>query len=117
MHALEQGKEVFVVPGNITSPLSAGCNMLLRQGAAPATSAEDILSVIAPSTITEQPRLPLGTTAEETTIIQLIQSGIRDGDELQQASGIEASLFSTTLTMLELAGVIRPLGSNQWTLR
>ena len=117
MHALEQGKEVFVVPGNITSPLSAGCNTLLRQGAAPATSVEDILSIIAPDTITDQPRLPLGTTAEETTIIQLIQSGIRDGDELQQASGIEASLFSTTLTMLELAGVIRPLGSNQWTLR
>ena len=117
MHTLEQGKEVFVVPGNITSPLSAGCNALLRQGATPAMHADDILNVIAPDITTTQPQLPLGTTAEETTIIQLIQSGIRDGDELQRASGITASIFSTTLTMLELAGTIRSLGSNQWTLR
>lgn len=117
MHALEQGKEVFVVPGNITSPLSAGCNALLRQGATPATNVEDILAVIAPDQIAGQASLPLGNTPEETTIIQLIQSGMRDGDELQQTSGIEASLFSTTLTMLELAGIIRSLGANQWTLR
>ena len=117
MHALEQGKEVFVVPGNITSPLSAGCNALIRQGATPATNVEDILSIIAPDQMTGQASLPLGNTREETTIIQLIQSGMRDGDELQQASGLEASVFSTTLTMLELAGAIRSLGSNQWTLR
>jgi DNA processing protein len=42
-HALEQGKEVFAVPGLITDPLSEGCNELLRQGAAMARSAEDIL--------------------------------------------------------------------------
>ena len=47
-HALEQGKEVFVVPGNITSPLSAGCNALLKQGATPVTSADDVLDGIAP---------------------------------------------------------------------
>lgn len=117
MHAIEQGKEVFVVPGNITSPLSAGCNALLRQGASPATSVEDILTVIAPSQMVGQASLPLGNTPEETTIIQLIQSGMRDGDELQRASGLEAQLFSTTLTMLELSGTIRALGANQWTLR
>lgn len=32
-HALAQGKEIFVVPGNITSPMSAGCNVLIKQGA------------------------------------------------------------------------------------
>lgn len=116
-HALEQGREVFVVPGNITSPMSAGCNNLLRQGAAPATHADDILEVVAPSLLKSQVPLPLGSTPEETAVLELLRQGIRDGDELQRASGIDASALSTALTMLELAGSIRALGANQWALR
>ncbi|MDX2776158.1 DNA-processing protein DprA [Streptomyces caniscabiei] len=115
--ALEQGKDVFVVPGNITSPLSAGCNALLKQGAHPTTCAEDVLEVIAPQLLIAQQTLPLGNTPEETKIIQLLQSGIRDGDELQQASGIDAAAFSQTITMMELQGTLRALGGNQWALR
>lgn len=116
-HALEQGREVFVVPGNITSPLSAGCNALLKQGAHPITCAEDVLETIAPKLLTIQPALPLGNTPEEMNIIQLLQSGVRDGDELQALSTLDASLFSQTITMMELQGAIRALGGNQWTLR
>lgn len=116
-HAVGQGREVFAIPGNITSPLSAGCNALLKQGAYPATRAEDILEVIAPQLLRPQPTLPLGHTPLETTIIQLLQSGTRDGDALQQQAGIPATDFNQALTMLEINGVIRPLGGNQWTLR
>jgi DNA processing protein len=117
MHALQQGKEVFVVPGNITSPLSAGCNALLKQGATPITCAEDILEVIAPDLLHPQVILALGSTPLESTLITLLQSGIRDGDELQQKSDTNASEFSQALTMLELSGTVRALGGNQWTLR
>lgn len=116
-HALGQGKEIFVVPGNITSPLSAGCNALLRQGATPITKSDDILEVIAPQLLQPQSILPLGDNASETTIITLLQSGIRDGDELQQKSGLQAHDFAQTLTMMELSGAIRSLGANQWALR
>jgi DNA processing protein len=116
-HALEQGKEVFVVPGNITSPLSAGCNALLKQGATPITSAEDVLEVIAPQLLQAQTTLPLGSTPLETKIISLLQTGVRDGDALQQQSGTEAAEFAQAITMLEINGVIRSLGANQWTLR
>jgi DNA processing protein len=117
-HALEQGREVFVVPGNITSPLSAGCNRLIQQGAHPATCVEDILEIIAPQLIKSQTTLPLGNNPLETKIIQLIQSGVRDGDEIFQISGCDSlSEFLQTMTMMELSGVIRPLGGNQWTLR
>ena len=118
-HALEQGKEVFVVPGNITSPLSAGCNALIKQGATPVTSTADILAVIAPQTTTRtrQAVLPLGDTPEETAILSLIASGVRDGDELQANANIPAQQFSMALTMLEMNGVIRALGGNQWTLK
>jgi len=117
MHALEQGKEVFVVPGNITSPMSSGCNALLKQGATPITSFEDVLESIAPELLKPQTSLALGNNPAETTIITLLQAGVRDGEALQQQSGIEAVEFATTLTMLELAGTIRSLGANQWTLR
>ena len=116
-HALEQGREVFVVPGNITSPLSAGCNALLKQGATPITCADDILQVIAPHTPDKQTLLPLGNTPDETTILRLLADGMRNGDEIQQKTGIAAADFSMALTMLEMNGAIRPLGGNQWTLR
>ena len=115
--ALEQGREVFVVPGNITSPMSAGCNALIKQGAHPVTCAEDVLEIIAPHLLAGQALLPLGNTPLESTIIGLLQSGIRDGDQLQTESGANISEFSQTLTMMEIAGAIRSLGGNQWTLK
>ena len=118
-HALSQGRDVFAVPGNITSPLSAGCNALLKQGAYPATEAKDILQIIAPEQLKkpDQNQLPLGSSPEETIIINLIASGVRSGDQLQQQSGLSASNFSTALTMLEINGIIKPLGANNWTLK
>ena len=118
-HALSQGRDVFAVPGNITSPLSAGCNALLKQGAYPVTEAKDILQIIAPEQLKkpDQNQLPLGSSPEETIIINLIASGIRSGDQLQQQSGLSASNFSTALTMLEINGVIKPLGANNWMLK
>jgi DNA processing protein len=113
--ALEQGREVFVVPGNITSPLSAGCNSLLKQGASPVTCAEDILEVIAPGLLAAQTTLPLGSTPLESTILKLILAGTRDGDQLQQLSGADPSDFSQAMTMMEINGLIRGLGANQWT--
>lgn len=116
-HALDQGREVFAVPGNITSPLSAGCNALIKQGAQPITCAEDVLEVIAPDLLTSQQSLALGNTPLETKIIQLIQSGIRDGDQLLQEASVETNEFLQALSMMEITGIIRALGGNQWTLR
>ncbi len=116
-HALEQGREVFVVPGNITSPLSAGCNALLKQGAHPITSASDVLEVVAPRATLNQGTLALGSTPLEDEILSLIRSGVRDGDELQKLSSASVSEFSQALTMLEINDVIKPLGGNHWALK
>ncbi len=117
MHALDQGREVFVIPGNITSPLSAGTNALIRQGATPVTCVGDILSVLMPSVRPRQTQMPLGATQLESDILQLFSAGVRDGDLIQQQLGIPAHQLSTALTMLEIAGSIRSLGANQWTIR
>lgn len=117
MHAIEQGKDVFVVPGNITSPSSEGCNLLLKQGAIPVTNAEDILERLMPSRVSRQTTLPLGSNPTETAIITALASGVQDADEIQRAAELDQVQLSTALTMLELAGTIRPLGNNHWTLR
>lgn len=116
-YALDQGREVFVVPGNITSPLSAGCNKLIKQGAHPITCADDVLEIIAPDLLRPQSLLPLGSNALESKIISLLQSGIRNGDELHNNTDVNISEFSQTLTLMEISGTIRALGGNQWTLR
>lgn len=115
-HALEQNKEVFAVPGPITSLLSAGPNTLLQGGARVALSAQDIVQVIAPHLIAGQKKFVFGNTPQEATIIKLIQNGIREGDELLEKSKLSASEFLQALTLMELNGTIRPLGANQWTL-
>jgi glycosyltransferase involved in cell wall biosynthesis len=116
-HALEQGKDVFVVPGNITSPSSAGCNALLKQGAIPVTEVDDILARIAPMLNTSQTQLPLGANSLQTKIIKLLQSGVRDGDQLQEKLALPIHELSGELTMMEIEGTVRALGANQWTLR
>jgi len=115
-HALDQNKEIFAVPGNITSPMSVGPNRMIAQGAHPVIDADDILQAIAPHLLTPQMTLNLGSTPTERAIIDLLQKGIRDGDSLQQQSGVTASEFMQAMTMLEIGGLVRSLGGNQWTV-
>ena len=116
MHALQQGKDVYVVPGNITSPMSAGCNKLIEQGAQPIIDIEAFIEQIMPSKASDKQQMLLAQTPEEKTILDLMNSGIKDGEELHKMSKLDSSTYSMTMTMLELRGVIRPLGGNIWSL-
>ena len=113
--ALDQGRTVMAVPGNITSQLSAGTNNLIKSGAIPVTELRDILSAM---NLTQAAKraAPLGVTAEETTVIGLIHSGTSDASELLVLSRLSPQLFNQTLTMLEITGKVRPLGAGHWGL-
>ena len=81
-----------------------------------------MLEVIAPHLLPShkngaQTNLLFGDTPAETTILQLIATGVRDGEQLQQQSQLSAADFSATLTMLEINGLVKALGANQWTIR
>ncbi len=111
--ALEQGKPVLVVPGNITSPQSAGTNNLLKSGAIPVTDVEDIFSVLGINK--NKTSLVINAANEqEFIILSLIQEGTSDGHELLAKSELDAAVFNQTLTMLEITGKIKALGSNHW---
>lgn len=111
--ALEQGKDVYAVPGPITSPLSAGCNRLIAQGARPIV---DIDSFIEELGLSGQQTLALGDTAEESTVLSLIREGICDGEQIVEQSQLPASVVSQTLTMLEIKGSVKAVGGNVWRL-
>lgn len=116
--ALEQGRAVMAVPGNITSPYSEGCNNLIKRGALAVTDVKDIIEELGLANQTKkQTSLPLGGTAEEHTILTLLGAGEADGEMLQKKSNLSAQVFSQTLTMLEITGKIRALGANKWAIK
>lgn len=114
--ALEQGKVVMAVPGNITSGNSAGANNLIKTGAVPVTSVQDILAALDLETSTINVSV-MGANTEEAIILELMKRGMTDINELQQASELPPELFSQTMTMLEITAKVRPLGSAQWGLK
>lgn len=115
-HALEQGKTVFAVPGNITSELSEGTNSLIKMGAVPVTSTEDIYTALKWKTLKEK-KPALAYTLEEGAIIGALKGkDAVSGEELLASSGLDNTLFFETMTMLEINGVVKPLGANLWTL-
>jgi len=106
--ALEEGREVMAVPGSVFSRLSAGPNGLLRAGAAPVLSADDVLSAL------QLPPAPASAPEEEPPLLALIPPG--EGatvDRLAAASGQPVAQVLETLLALELAGRIvrQPDGS------
>lgn len=116
--ALQQGIDVLAVPGNITSPTSAGTNNLIRSGATIVTSVEDVFQVlgIAP-TGKQKTAAPTGSTPEEQMLLDLLFDGTQAGDTLLESSKLDVRQFNQTLTMLEIRGIIRPLGNNRWALK
>jgi DNA processing protein len=112
--AAEQGRDVFAVPGNITSRASAGANRLLQDGAAVVLAANDILEALnlhmAPQQIELAQALP-ENDAEARVLAQLTAIGeALHADELVRATELPAATVAGTLVMLELKGLVRLIG-------
>jgi DNA processing protein len=104
--ALEEGREVLAVPGEITSHLSAGSNALLRLGATPATAASDVLEAIGlsrPEPAEQQ--LALELTAASETVRRVVVAAAVAFDEIVRRTGLDAAEVSAALVELELFGL------------
>jgi len=99
--ALEEGRDVLAVPGEITSSLSAGTNGLIKLGATPIGSAADVLELYDLVTA-EHASAPLGLDAQ--ALLAHLSSGARTGDELGRAAALDPAESAAALIELELAG-------------
>lgn len=116
-YALEQNKNVMVVPGNIYSAGSAGINNLIKtSGAGAVTEPADVLNVMGLMHHDTGHREIKGSNDSEQAVLDLMLGGISDGHKLLEKSRLDVSLFNQTLTMLEISGKIRPLGANHWSI-
>jgi DNA processing protein len=102
--ALELGREVFAVPGEITSALSAGTNDLIRQGATPLLSAGDVLEALGVEPALAAPAASLSSEAE--AVAAFLAGGAATLDETSRATGVGSAEVAVALTELELAGLV-----------
>jgi DNA processing protein len=102
--ALEEGREVFAVPGEITSSLSAGTNALLKLGATPLTSAQDVLDALAIEPPKAAPAVDVSPSAAQ--VLELVREAPGGADELTARAALDAGMLSVALTELELAGLV-----------
>jgi DNA processing protein len=100
--ALEDGREVFAVPGEITSTLATGTNRLLGQGATPLTSPDDVLELFGLAA-SQRPTPRIGASA--ASVVERLTGGAASADELARATGLEPGPLAAALAELELAGL------------
>ncbi|MFA6588513.1 MAG: DNA-processing protein DprA [Patescibacteria group bacterium] len=112
-NALDENREVFAVPGDFTRPTALGPNQLIKMGATPVTKAEDILNAfelkILDNTTPKTP--PKADNKEEEIILKNLSAGTKHVDELSSLCDLDPSIVNATLTMLELKGRVRHIGS------
>jgi DNA processing protein len=116
--ALKQGREVFAVPGNIFASRSVGVNKLIQDGARSIMSVRDILESLNLFTIPQQIEMQavLPDNDEERKLLALLGHEPRHVDELIRESGMATTTVTSTLTMMELKGLIRQVAGMQFVL-
>lgn len=116
--ALKQGRDVFAIPGSILSSRSAGVNKLIQDGARPVMDVRDIIESLnlfmIPRQIEMQTVLP--DNDEERTLLALLSHEPVHIDDLIREADLPTMTVSSTLTMMELKGIIKQVGSMQYVL-
>jgi len=105
-HALDQGVDVFAVPGPITAAASAGANGLLRDGAAPALGADDILAAVGFAAVPDPERRRARLSAAQRRVVAALESAPASCDELACALGESPEALCVAITELELEGLV-----------
>lgn len=116
--ALEQGRDVFAVPGSIFQRSCEGTNRLIRDGAIPVLAVGDVLEELNLLQVAQQAeiRAAVPTTALESSLLDLLSYEPLHVDELGRAADLSAATVASTLTLLELKGLARQAGAMSYVL-
>ncbi len=122
--AVEQGREVFAVPGEVGSSRSRGAHQLIRQGAKLVETVNDIIEEIAPQMArrdgatagARRRELPAQTADDTRKIFALLQEHTLHIDEVIEGSGLSPAKVSEILLNLELQGFLQQLPGNRYAL-
>jgi len=120
--ALEQGKEVFAIPGNIDSVYSRGSHKLIKEGAKLVEDINDIIQELGPIGETlnacDEPETKdtrsITLNSQEKKIFSLLSSSPIDIDEIIQTTGLPTSVVSSTLMILEIRKIVKQLSGKRF---
>ena len=116
--ALEQGRDVFAVPGSIYNSASSGTNKLIDQGAKLVVKAEDVLTEL---NLNEERKFidktpPKYDNKEEELVGQILGQENLHIDKIAQLSKLNISVLSGILTIMEMKGLIKELNGKTFAL-
>ena len=130
--ALEQGKEVFAVPGNITSPTSVGTNNLIKNSATPVTCVEDILSLFPEFEFSKSEEddetehneneiisslavdVPEGEIMPEQIILETVRTDAMSPEEIAGVTGLPLNQVNSIASIMEISGLLTSLPGHKY---
>jgi DNA processing protein len=116
--ALEQGREVFAVPGNIFARASRGTNHLIQQGAKMVTQVGDVLEELNLTMVSEQAqaRTVIPENQTEAVLLERLSAEPIHVDALGRAVDLPIAQVTSTLALMELKGMVRQVGGMSYVL-
>jgi len=118
LNAVDQNREVFAVPGRLIDKMSVGCNRLIRNGAIPVESSEQILDHITNQLFNPrnpvQQKMKLHLSKEEHALVDLLEDDPKHIDDIVLISDLEITQALTLLLKLELKGAVVQLSGKQF---
>ncbi len=116
--ALEQNREVFAIPGSILSPASRGTNHLIQEGAKLVRDHTDILEELNLTAVAQQMEIKeiIPPSDTESRLLKQLSTEPTHIDEVCRGSGLPIATVSSTLTMMELKGLVKQVGTMNYVL-
>jgi len=117
--AVEQGREVFAVPGNINSENSKGTNTLIKRGAILIRDAKDVVNELAPTLegfIKWEEKADVDVTDEERKVCNILSGEPKQIDLISREAGMPSSKVLSLLLNLELKGIVRQISGKRFYL-
>lgn len=116
-YALESGRDVFAIPGNVNSQMSEGTNNMIKSGhVICATTPQDILDYYEieqnPISLPKLPQL----TLDQALIRGILEDGETDFETLQEKTNLDTKTLNSCLTSMQISGIIKKLPGNKFSL-